>query len=238
MLVEIWSDVVCPWCYIGKRRFETALREFEHASDVEVVWRSFELDRRAPFQRGGSMAEHLAAKYGMSVEDARARLESLDDLAAAEGLSYRLAETRGGNTFAAHRLIHLANEHGLGGDVKEGLLRAYFEQLRSASDPDMLIEVGVAAGLDRTEVESVVEGDRYAAEVRADEALAAELGCTGVPFFVIDRSFAIPGAQDADTMLAVLRRAWAKSHPDPEPLVTVPGEATGAPGCEGDSCSM
>jgi len=226
MQVEIWSDVVCPWCYIGKRRFESALARFEHAEEVEVRWRSFELDPRAPFRRDGTLAEHLAAKYGMSVEDAAARLESLDQLAAADGLDYDLAQTKGGNTFAAHRLIHLGNEQSLevGGQVKEALLHAYFVERRPVSEPDVLVEVGVRAGLDRAEVEAVLAGDRFAGEVRADEAEAAALGATGVPYFVFDRAFAVPGAQDSEVFLQTLRRAWDRSHP---PAMSVgAGEAT------------
>ena len=235
MLVEIWSDIVCPWCYIGKRRFESALSRFEHADQVEVRWRSFELDPHAPFRRSGTMAEHLAAKYGMTVEEAGARLESLDQMAAAEGLRYDLARTRGGNTFAAHRLIHLAYERdtATGGALKEALLHAYFTDLLPVSEPDVLIDVAAGVGLDRDELAAVLESDRFAGEVRRDEAEAAALGCTGVPFFVIDRAFAVPGAQDAETFLTVLRRAWARSHPAME---TVDGGAGTV--CTDDSCGI
>jgi predicted DsbA family dithiol-disulfide isomerase len=234
VLVEIWSDIVCPWCYIGKRRFEAALARFEHADRVEVRWRSFELDPTAPFRRSGTMAGHLAAKYGMSVEQAAARLADMDRLAAAEGLRYDLARTQGGNTFAAHRLVHLgyARDGATGAAVKEALLHAYFEDLEPVSEPEVLVRVGVAAGLDRDEVAGVVEGDRFAAEVRADEAEAAALGCTGVPFFVFDRRFAVSGAQDADTFLLTLQRAWERSHP---PLEAV-GEV--AEGCSGPDCAI
>ena len=231
MLVEIWSDVVCPWCYIGKRRFEAALARFEHADEVEVRWRSFELDPQAPFLRSGTMAEHLAAKYGTTVEEAAGRLAHMDAMARAEGLDFDLARTRGGNTFAAHRLIHLAYERdaATGAAVKEALLRAYFVDLQPVSEPEVLVAVAVAAGLDRAEVEALLEGDRFAAEVRAEEAEAAALGATGVPFFVVDRAFAVPGAQDADTFLAVLRRAW-----DRRALTVV--EA--GPACDDDSCAI
>lgn len=214
MRVEIWSDIVCPWCYIGKRRFEAALAGFEHADEVEVRWRSFELDPHAPFRRSGSTAEHLAAKYGMSVDDARARLTSLDELAAADGLDYDLAATQGGNTFAAHRLIHLANESGLdvGDRVKEALLHAYFVERRPVSEPDVLLEVGERAGLDRAEMSALLAGDRFAGDVRADEAEAAALGATGVPFFVFDRAFAVPGAQESEVFLQTLQRAWDRAQ--------------------------
>ena len=235
MLVEIWSDIVCPWCYIGKRRFETALAEFEHADEVEVRWRSFELDPHAPFRRSGNMAEHLAGKYGMSVEEAAGRLESMDRMAAAEGLGYDLARTQGGNTFAAHRLLHLAYEHGsdTGAAMKEALLKAYFVDLQAISEPDVLIDVAAGVGLDPDEVSELLESDRFAGEVRRDEAEAAALGCTGVPFFVFDRAFAVPGAQDADTFLATLRRAWERSHPTIETIV--PGAG---PVCTDDSCAI
>ena len=198
MLVEIWSDVVCPWCYIGKRRFESALARFEHADQVEVRWRSFELDPRAPFRRPGNMAEHLAAKYGLSLTDARHRLAELDRTAAAEGLDFDLAETKGGNTLAAHRLIHLAARSGpdKAAEVKEALLRTYFIDLHPISDPDVLEEVAGTAGLDEGEVRSLLEGDLFTEEVRADEREASELGATGVPFFVFGRAFSVPGAQD------------------------------------------
>ncbi|HET9076442.1 MAG TPA: DsbA family oxidoreductase [Acidimicrobiales bacterium] len=232
MLVEIWSDVVCPWCYIGKRRFEAALARFEHSDAVEVRWRSFELDPRAPFRRAGNMAEHLAAKYGMTVEQAQARLADMDRMAAGEGLAFDLARTQGGNTLDAHRLIHLAYEKGpaQGAAMKEALLHAYFIEFRPISEPDVLVEVGVAQGLDRDEVEQLLASDRFEAEVRADEAEAADLGATGVPFFVVDRAFAVPGAQDPEVVLQVLRRAWER-----RPALVVPADGEV---CEGDSCAI
>jgi predicted DsbA family dithiol-disulfide isomerase len=232
MLVEIWSDIVCPWCYIGKRRFESALGRFEHADEVEVRWRSFELDPHAPAQRPGNMAEHLAAKYGMSVQDAHARLAGMDQMAAAEGLDYDLAETKGGNTFAAHRLIHLANEHGLGDQVKEALLHAYFVDRVSVSEPEVLLEVGVSCGLDRAEVAALLDSERFADGVRADEAEASDLGATGVPFFVFDRAFAVPGAQDPEVFLQTLRRTWSKAHP---PAMVAAGDGQA---CTGDACAV
>jgi predicted DsbA family dithiol-disulfide isomerase len=235
MLVEIWSDIVCPWCYIGKRRFETALGQFEHAGDVEVRWRSFELDPHAPFRRSGTMAEHLAVKYGTTVEEAALRLEDMDRVAGKEGLTFDLARTQGGNTFAAHRLIHLGyhNDARTGAALKEALLHAYFTELRPISEPDVLKEIGVKAGLDPDEVDGLLDGDRFAGEVRRDEVEAAGLGCTGVPFFVVDRAFAVTGAQDPDTFLAVLRRAWDRSHPA---LETVEGARDGV--CSDDGCAV
>jgi predicted DsbA family dithiol-disulfide isomerase len=230
MKVEIWSDVVCPWCYIGKRRFEKALAGFEHAADVSIEWRSFELDPRAAPVPGQSMVEQVAGKFGRTLEDAGEILASIDRMAAEEGLDYDLAKTTGGNTFDAHRLIHLANERGLGGEFKEALLHAYFVERVAVSDHDVLRRVAADVGLPNQEVDEVLSGERYADAVRADEDEARELGATGVPFVVVDRALAVPGAQDPDTFLAVLRQAWDRSHPS---LTTVDGAGSA---CDGDSC--
>lgn len=230
MLVEIWSDVVCPWCYIGKRRFEAGLARFEHADEVQIQWRSFELDPNAPSHRPLSGAEHLAAKYGMTVADAQSRMESMNQTAAAEGLDFDLAHTQSGNTFDAHRLIHLgySKDAQTGAATKEALLRSYFTDLQPIGESDVLVKAGIEAGLDSSEVSELLVTDRYAAEVRQDEADAARLGCTGVPFFVFDRAFAVSGAQDSETFLITLRRAWERSHPV---MVTEPGDVCGDDGC-------
>jgi len=180
--VEIWSDVVCPWCYIGKRRFEQALERFDHATEVQVTWRSFELNPQAAFRPGRPMAEQLAAKYGGTVDDARRRLHEMDELAASVGLDFDLAATTGGNTFDAHRLLHLARRHGLGAAAKEALLHAYFVERLPIADPEVLAPAVEACGVPRDEIDEVLGSDRYAEEVRAEEAEAAELGATGVPF--------------------------------------------------------
>ena len=211
MRIEIWSDVVCPWCYIGKRRFEAALARFAHRDEVEVVWRSFELDPRAPAVRGGEMAGHLARKYGMSRERAEGAVANLTDQAAAEGLEFRLDIAAGGNTFDAHRLIHLAAERGVQDQVKERFLAGYFTEGVAIGLPEGLTPLAVDAGLDEGEVEAVLKGDAYAEDVRADEELARELDISAVPSFVIDRRFMVPGAQDPDTMLRVLERAWERA---------------------------
>ena len=157
MRVEIWSDVVCPWCFIGKRRFETAVASFEHP--IEVVWRSYELDRSAPPVRQGSSAERIARKYGMTVEEAAASQERITDLAAAEGLDYHLDRARSGRTFDAHRLLHLAGERGVQDAVKERLLAGYLEEGVAIGLPEELAPLAVAAGLDADEVDAVLSGD-------------------------------------------------------------------------------
>lgn len=211
MKIEIWSDVVCPWCYIGKRNLEVALTGFEHADQVEIEWRSYELDPRTPRRVELSMDEVLSRKYGMSQGEAVAANQRMTELAATVGLEYHLDHVQIGNTFDAHRLIHLASREGRGGAMKERLLRAYFTEGRSVSDPTSLAELAADVGVDPARVAEVLEGDAFADEVRADEARAMELGSTGVPFFVFDERLGVPGAQPPDVLLRLLQRAWDTS---------------------------
>ena len=211
MKIEIWSDVVCPWCYIGKRNLEVALTGFEHADRVEIEWRSYELDPRTPLRLELSMDEVLSRKYGMSPEEATAAHQRMTELAATVGLEYHLDRVQIGNTFDAHRLIHLAAAEGRGGCMKERLLRAYFTEGRAVSDPATLVELATEVGLDPDRVAEVLAGTEFADEVRADEARAMELGSTGVPFFVFDERLGVPGAQPPDVLLRLLQRAWDTS---------------------------
>jgi predicted DsbA family dithiol-disulfide isomerase len=206
--VEIWSDVVCPWCYIGKRRFESALAQFPHRDEVEVTWHSFELDQSAPASRTGPRVEMLAAKYGMSVEQAAAMHDQMTQTAAAEGLEFDFDNAKDGNTFDAHRLIHLAAEHGVQDAAEERLMRAYFTEGEPIGDRETLIRLAAEIGLDAGEARRVLESDAYAGAVRADEDLAHRLGISGVPFFVIDRRYGVSGAQPAELLLQALERAW------------------------------
>ncbi len=209
MQVEIWSDVVCPWCYIGKRRFETALARFDHRDDVEVIWRAFELDPRAPARREGDPIEHLARKYGMALGQARATYARITELAATEGLEYHLDRAQRGNTFDAHRLIHLAAVDGLGNEMKERLLRAYFVESEPIGERDTLVRLAGDVGLDPDAADRRLAGDEFADEVRADERRATEIDVTGVPFFLVDGRLGVPGAQDPELLLRVLDRAWS-----------------------------
>ncbi len=234
--VEIWSDVVCPWCYVGKRQFEEALGRFGHADQVTVSWRSFELDPTSPRAVGMSMDRILEHKYGMSAEQARAANRQMTELAAGVGLEYHLDRVQAGNTFDAHRLIHLAATHGQGDVLKERLLAAYFTEGRSVGDHTTLAELAAEVGLDPTEVDRTLAGEDFADEVRADEARATALGATGVPFFVIDETYGVAGAQGADVLLGALERAWSESHP-----VTLLKSADPAPGggaCSDGACSV
>jgi predicted DsbA family dithiol-disulfide isomerase len=208
--VEIWSDVACPWCYIGKRRFEAALEQFEHRDDVNVTWRSFELDPDAPHERMGDRAARLAEKYGMSVEQAREAEQQLTGVAAGEGLPFRFDIARSGSTFDAHRLVHLAETHELQDAMKERLLQAYFTEGELMSDPDTLVRMGLEVGLDEQEVRELLDGDRFAEDVRSDERTAGELGISAVPTFVVDRKLGASGAQPPEQLLELLRQGWAK----------------------------
>jgi len=211
--VEIWSDVVCPWCFIGKRRFETALDRFEHRADVEVEFRSFELNPNAEFQPEGTLEEALARKYGVSLEQAHAMNARVVDAAAGEGLQYRFDIARRGNTFDAHRLIHLAAADGLQAAMKERLMAAYFMEGRAIGDRDTLVELAGEVGVDPGRARAALDSDEYADDVRADEREAAELGITGVPFFVINRRYGVSGAQPPEVMLKALAAGWEEAAP-------------------------
>jgi predicted DsbA family dithiol-disulfide isomerase len=210
MEIEIWSDIACPWCYVGKRRFEAALARFEYADETNVTWRSFELDPEAPDQRPGEGAAHLAEKYGMTLEDARASQAGLAATAAAAGIEMRFDLQRMGRTFDAHRLVHLAAEQGDQDAMKERLMRAYFTEGALMSDHETLVALAAEAGLDPEQARAMLASDRFADEVRADERDAQRLGISAVPTFVADRAIGVSGAQPAEQLLAFLREAWAR----------------------------
>ena len=244
MKVEIWSDVVCPWCAIGRARLGHALERFDHGDAVEVVWRSFELDPTAPPLREGGLVDHLARKYGMSLEQAEASQHRLTQLAAEEGLDFRFDRARPGNTFDAHRLLHLAAQHGRQHELKGRLLRAYFTEGEAIGEGATLARLATEVGLDPDEVEAVLAGDAFAEAVRADEREATELGVSGVPFFVVDRHYGVSGAQPTDLLVEVLEQAWADAAtPSATPSATVTGERADdgehgrAEACDDDSCA-
>jgi predicted DsbA family dithiol-disulfide isomerase len=208
MRIDIWSDVVCPWCYVGKRRFERALDAFEDRASVQVVHRSFQLDPSRPKGQTQKRREMLMAKYSLSA----AQVESLDarmeQTAAAEGLEYHLGQDGvTGNTFDAHRLVHLAAAHGRQDAAVERLFRAYFTERRSVFDGDSLAALAVDVGLDPAEAREVLAGTRYADDVVADMREARALGVNGVPFFVIDNRFGVSGAQATEVFAQMLTRA-------------------------------
>ncbi|MFD5893390.1 DsbA family oxidoreductase [Streptomyces sp. NPDC060366] len=209
MRVEIWSDIACPWCYIGKARFEKGLESFAHRADVEVVHRSFELD---PSHAKGDVApvvDMLAAKFGRSRQEALAMEEQVASHARSEGLGYRVGDRDHGSTFDIHRLLHLAKARGRQDELLSLVYRANFAEERSVYDTETLVDLAVEAGLDEAESRVVLGDDgAYAEEVRADEREAAELGATGVPFFVLDRRYGVSGGQPAEVFTQALEQAW------------------------------
>ena len=212
MQVEIWSDPVCPWCYLGKRRFERALESFGHRDEVTVVYRSFELDPSAPPGVTTPTAERLAGKYGMTAGQAGEAQRQMEQRAAGDGLEFRMDGLRSGNTRDAHRLLHLAKAHGLQAELAERLHRAYFTEQASIFDHSSLTELAVEAGLDRDDVIRVLAGQEYGDAVDTDEAMAQAFGVNGVPLFVIDRRYGISGAQPPEVITQVLDQAWAEAR--------------------------
>ena len=228
MDIEIWSDIACPWCYVGKRRFEAALEQFEHKDDVRITWRSFELDPSAPLEREGDRAVRMAEKYGMSVERAREMERQMTETAAGDGLDFRFDTARSGNTFDAHRVVHLAGERGLGDAMKERLLRAYFSEGELVSDHATLVRLATEVGLDGEETREMLAGDRYSDAVREDEAMASQFGISAVPTFVVDRAIGASGAHPPEALLQLLEEGWSRNTPMP---VIAGGEMCGPDGC-------
>ncbi|SNT50106.1 Predicted dithiol-disulfide isomerase, DsbA family [Actinomadura meyerae] len=232
MRVEIWSDVVCPWCYIGKRQFEKALQGFEHRDRVEVVHRSFQLDPTLPPGETVDVAEMLAEKYGMTRERAVEMNRQMEERAAGVGLEYHLEGGRAGNTLDAHRIVHLAAKRGRQDEVVEALYKAHFTDRRSVFDHDSLVEIAAAAGLDADEARETLASGAFTAEVEADQREAAALGATGVPFFVLDRRYGVSGAQPPEAFTEALNRAWTDANPA---LTTIGGDAEA---CTDDTCAV
>jgi predicted DsbA family dithiol-disulfide isomerase len=239
MKVEIWSDVVCPWCYIGKRRFEAALAGFPHSDQVEVEWKAFELDPTIESAPAGTVvgprdqATRLAEKYGTDVDSAQRMVDNVVAQAAADGLEYRLDRAIPANTVDAHQVIHLAGLRGVQDAVNERLLRAYFTEGEAVGDRGTLVRLAAEAGLDADEVRGALDEGRYVGAVRADEAEAQALGIRGVPFFVVDRRYGVSGAQPAEVLRQVLDKAWSERAP----LIPVVGGDDGTV-CGPDGCTV
>ena len=236
MQIEIWSDVVCPWCYIGKRRLESALAGFEHADEVEVVWRSFQLDPTAPSEATESIAAHLGSKYGGGPEAGRQMIDRVTEVAAGEGLDFDYHDAQRASTVDAHRLLHLAHAEGgpaLQGELKERLLQYYFVEAQNPADHAVLAKAAAEVGLPGHRVDELLASDEYADAVAADAAQATAYGATGVPFFVVDRTYGVSGAQPSEVFGQLLERAWSES----QPLVQVVGpDGADADACGPDGC--
>lgn len=240
MRIDIWSDVVCPFCYIGRRRLEAALERFEHRDEVRIVWRSFELDPTTTAGENTPVVELMARKYRMSAGQAEAQNAALAQQAESVGLTFNWAEAKNANTFDAHRLVHLAAMRGdeTADELEQRLMRAYFTEGRAVDSHDVLVEVAVEAGLDEAEVRAVLAGDRFAEEVRSDEEAARQLGITGVPFFVVAEKFAVSGAQPVEVFVQALEQGWDHSRPHPFEMVVGEGIEAGGPACGPEGCDV
>lgn len=213
MKIDVWSDVICPFCYIGKRRLELALEQT--GVDAEIVWHSFELNPAAPASYGTTLPEVMSRAYGASLPQALAVLAHEEEQANSVGLDFQWRSARPGNTFTAHRVLHLAKAHGRGGEAEERFFRAYFSEGEEIGSPDVVRRLALEIGLDAAEVDEVLAGDGYAREVRADEQRAADLGVRGVPFFVVNDAATVSGAQSVEHFAQVLREEAARVRSAP-----------------------
>ena len=234
MQIDIWSDIACPWCYIGKRRLETALADHPHRDEIGVTWHSYQLDPSLPEHYEGTEAEYLSSRKGMPIEQVRQMFGHVAEQAAGEGLSYDFDALVVANSARAHELLHLAKDRGHADAVKEALLSAHFEHGADIGDVDTLVRVGVDAGLDEGEIRAALEDGRYRAAVAADIDMARQIGVTGVPFVVVDMKYAVSGAQPPEVFRQVLDTAWAERTPA---LQTVAGDAD-AEACGPDGCAI
>lgn len=232
LLVEVWSDVVCPWCYVGIANLDAAIAQLDRPSDVEVRFRSFQLDPSAKTHSAADHLKGLARKYGTTVEEMRARQEQLVAVGAAAGVEFRFDRAVSGNTFDAHRLLHLAHRQGVQHAAKHALLRAYFTDGKAIAEHATLQAAAAEAGMPADEVEDLLAGDAYADEVRTDIAAARSNGIGGVPFFLVDERLALSGAQPSELIVKVLRKALDERRP----AITMVGDpaasACGPDGCE------
>ncbi|TRZ36958.1 DsbA family oxidoreductase [Niallia circulans] len=237
MKIEVWSDFVCPFCYIGKRRLEEAIAQFPGKDQVEVEFKSFELDPNAQIYSGTGINEALAKKYGMSIEEAKRANEGVGSQAAGVGLTFNFDEMKPTNTFDAHRLAKFAATVGKEKEMTEKLLASYFTESKLISDHDVLVEIAQTAGIEKEETLAVLnDSTKYANDVRIDEALAQQMGVTGVPFFVINQKYSISGAQPAETFRRALQQVWEEEGNAPK-LQDLTGGNTGA-ACTDDNCDI
>jgi predicted DsbA family dithiol-disulfide isomerase len=239
MKVEIWSDIACPWCYIGKRRFEKALAAFPHRDEVEVHWRSFQLDPTLPDHHDGTELDYLVQRKGMSRAQVSQMFDQVTAIAAEEGLHYDFGSVVVANSFAGHELLHLATSRGVGDVVKEALLSAHFEHGEDIGDRDVLVRIGTEAGLDADEIVRDLAAHTWRDAVVGDITAAHQLGIRGVPFFVLDERYGVSGAQPTELFVQALEQAWRESRP----LVMVqPAAVSGASAepavCGPDGCAI
>ncbi len=216
MKIEVWSDVVCPFCYIGKKKFESAVSEFAERNNIELIWKSFQLNPSLKTDLNTSVYQHLSDSKGIPVEQAKAMGGHAAEMANSVGITMDFDKAIVANSFNAHRIIHFAKANGKQNEMKERLLKAYFTEGRNIDDSETLISLGTEIGLNADEVKAVLESDKYADAVQADIKESQQLGVTGVPFFVFDRKYAVSGAQDSSAFLETLEKSfseWRKANP-------------------------
>ena len=213
MKVEIWSDLVCPFCYIGKRKFEQALDGFASKENVEIVWRSFQLDPDMKPVPGESVHQYLAKRKGVSVEQAKEMGNYMSNMAKEVGLEYNFDTAVINNTLAPHRLLHLAKKYGVQHEVKEKLFAAYYTHGKDIAAAEFLVETGVSVGIPADEIEHMLQSDLYTDEVREDQYRAQQIGVQGVPFFVFNNKYAVSGAQPTAVFAEVLEKVWEEEKP-------------------------
>ncbi len=212
MKIEIWSDVACPFCYIGKRKFELALQNFAHRENVEITWRSFRLAPDTKNIPGKDIHDYLAEKKGQTREWAQRMNGQVTDMAKAVGLKYDFDKLVVANTLDAHRLSHLAAKHNLQNEMEEHLFSAYFTEGKNIGDKETLMKLGTETGLDSSEIKSMLEENTFAQDVQRDEDEAAQLGIRGVPFFLFDRKYAVSGAQPQEVFQQTLEKVWEENN--------------------------
>jgi predicted DsbA family dithiol-disulfide isomerase len=232
MKVEIWSDVVCPFCYVGKRKFENALGQFAHRDDVEIEWKSFQLTPDFQPIPGESIHASLAKKKGVSEAEGRQMGDRMTLIAKEVGLNYNFDNTIPANTFLAHQLIHFAAHHGQQGAMKERLFAAYYLEGQDINPVETLVKLAAEIGLDAAAARQALEAGTYANEVRRDEYEAQQIGVRGVPFFVFEDKYAVSGAQPSEVFAEVLDKVWSEAHPKTQPVMLADGPACGPEGCD------
>jgi len=230
MKVDIWSDVRCPFCYIGKRKFEKALEKFSHKNEIEVDWHSFELDPDLKTDPAVNAVEHIAEIKGISKTQAEGMHQHVTGVAKEIGLDFNFEKNVVANSFNAHRLIQLAKTHGLANEAEEALFKAHFTEGKNIDDKDTLLGMGVAIGLEEDEVKKIFISDAFTKEVRRDEMQAQSIGIRGVPFFILNNKYAVSGAQSPDIFLQALSQAWTEFEKEKQPLIITEGEACSADG--------
>lgn len=230
MKVDIWSDIRCPFCYIGKRKFETGLQQFSNKENIEVEWHSFELDPTLETRTDVSIYDYLAARKNISRQQAIQMNTHVTNVAAEVGLDFNVGDSILANSFNAHRLIQLAKTKGLGAEAEEALFKAYFTDAKNIDDKQTLIETGISIGLREDEIKQMLDSNAYTTEVRNDEKIASEIGINGVPFFAINNKYAVSGAQAPATFLSALQKAW-KEYETEQPVEVLNGDTCSTDGC-------